>query len=155
MLSVYNGNMLSKMEGARVDAYRLLIADVYELAALSRRVSEVVAARHHVTVAQWQTLSVLSGGAATVPAIARRLGLTRQAVQRVADILSASGHVQRQDNPQHVRSPLYRLTPTGKRVLAALWESTDEPRALATKDISARELHTARETLRRLIAALT
>jgi len=72
------------------EQYRLLMADVYELAGLSRRTSEAIARELGQTVARWHVLSVLSAGPCTVPATARRLGLTRQGVQRVADDLLAA-----------------------------------------------------------------
>ena len=85
-------------------AYRRLIAQVYEVAGLSRRSSDRDAAAEHTTTAQWHVLSVLSGGPATVPQVARRLGQARQSVQRVADELVAHGDVRPVPNPDHARS---------------------------------------------------
>src|ERR1700757_2310208 len=58
------------------EQYRLLMADVYELAGLSRRTSEAIARELGQTVARWHVLSVLSAGPCTVPAAARRPLLT-------------------------------------------------------------------------------
>lgn len=70
------------------DEIARLVADVFELAGLLRRSGEVVAAREGHTQARWQLLSVVSDRALTVPQAARRLGVTRQGVQRVATIWS-------------------------------------------------------------------
>jgi len=83
------------------EQYRLLMADVYELAGLSRRTSEAIARELGQTVARWHVLSVLSAGPCTVPATARRLGLTRQGVQRVADDLLAARLLKASPNPDH------------------------------------------------------
>ena len=91
---------------AASEQYRLLMADVYELAGLSRRTSAAIAKELGQTVARWHVLSVVSAGPSTVPAIARRLGLTRQGVQRVADDLLAAHLLKASPNPDHVRSPL-------------------------------------------------
>lgn len=147
--------MLSSADRIKVDAYRRLIADVYELAAVSRRVSESVARQQGVTVTQWHTMSVLSGEAATVPQVASRLGVSRQAVQRVADQLVASGHLARLTNPRHETSPLFRLTPAGEEVLGRLWELSDAPRAAMLADVDPVQLRAAEETLRTLIVGLT
>ena len=40
-------------------------------------------------------MSVLSGGARTVPQVAPRLGVTRHSVQRVANLLTAEGLIER------------------------------------------------------------
>ncbi|WP_422935143.1 MarR family winged helix-turn-helix transcriptional regulator [Sinomonas sp. P47F7] len=146
--------MLSREDHARVNAYRLLMADVYELAALSRRSSDSVAAAHGVTVTQWHTMSVLSGGDATVPAIARRLGITRQAVQRTTDQLEAVGHVQALPNPEHRGSPLMHLTRSGHDTLQRLWSASDRPRAEALRSIPTDRLAAARETVRDILAAI-
>ncbi|GAA1241029.1 MarR family winged helix-turn-helix transcriptional regulator [Prauserella halophila] len=139
---------------AKAQAYRALIADVYELAAVSRRISETDAAARGVTVAQWHVLSVLSGGDATVPQIAARLGLTRQAVQRVAGELVGAGSAVRHDNPEHARSSLYRATEAGLGMLDQLIADTDAPRAEAVSAVSLDELRAARNTLRAVLTGL-
>ena len=141
---------------SKVEEYRLLIADVYELAGLSRRTSEDLAREVGQTAARWHVLSVLSDGPRTVPAAARRLGLAPQSVQRVASDLVTSGHLEAVDNPDHARSPLMRLTPFGRATLGELFSRSGEDRAavLARAEVTAGELAAAREVLRRLTGAL-
>ncbi|MFL6127374.1 MarR family winged helix-turn-helix transcriptional regulator [Actinophytocola sp.] len=141
---------------SEVEEYRLLIADVYELAGLSRRTSEDLAREVGQTAARWHVLSVLSDGPRTVPAAARRLGLAPQSVQRVAGDLVTSGHLEAVDNPDHARSPLMRLTPLGRETLSELFSRSDDDRAavLARAGVTAGELAVAREVLRRLTGAM-
>lgn len=146
--------MLSNGDRAKVDAYWRLIANVYELAAVSRRDSESIARQKSVTVTQWHTMSVLSGGDATAPHVAERLGVTRQAVQRVADQLLKSGHLERVRNPQHDTSPLLHLTGVGEKVLAELWAISDAPRAAMLAAIDTGHLHAATTVLHELLLAL-
>ncbi|WP_431233534.1 MarR family transcriptional regulator [Mycolicibacterium psychrotolerans] len=56
----------------------------------------------------------------TVPQAARRLGVTRQAVQRVANELVDDLLVELASNPDHRTSPLCRLTDDGRRILARI-----------------------------------
>ncbi len=139
-----------------VDAYRLLIADVYELAGLSRRTSEDLARAVGQTAARWHVLSVLSDGPRTVPSVARRLGLAPQSVQRVVGDLLANGHVEATDNPDHARSSLMELTPAGRDLVAGLFEQSREFRgaALERAGVTADELAAAREVIGKLVAAL-
>lgn len=139
-----------------VAEYRLLIADVYELAGVSRRISEREAAEAGTTVARWHVLSVVSEEPLTVPAIGRRLGLVRQAVQRVADDLVEVGQLRAEPNPAHRRSRLYAITPEGVRVLERLWAASEprRSRTLAADAVTAADLRQARTTLRRLIDGL-
>jgi DNA-binding MarR family transcriptional regulator len=106
-----------------MDITGLLVADVYECAGLLRRQGEAVAAKVGQTQARWQVLSVISDRGCTVPQAARRLGVTRQSVQRIANELVKDGLAQFASNPDHRTSPLLLLTAAGKSVLDSLNES--------------------------------
>lgn len=138
------------------EAYRLLVADVYELAATSRRTSEHIARELGQTVARWHVLSVLSERPLTVAAAARRLGLARQSVHRVAKELLDDGLLEADANPDHKRAPLLGLTAEGRRVLQDLVARVDEDRArrLARAGVTAKELASARHTVRAVLTAL-
>ena len=138
------------------EQYRLLMADVYELAGLSRRTSAAIAKELGQTVARWHVLSVVSAGPCTVPTIARRLGLTRQGVQRVAGDLLAARLLQAAPNPDHARSPLLTLTNRGQFVLEQLTQRSDAARGrvLQQAHITAEDLAAARTTLRGLLQSL-
>jgi DNA-binding MarR family transcriptional regulator len=53
------------------------------------------------------------GGSTTVPAIARELMLTRQAVQKQVDLMRTHELVTLRENPAHRRSPIIALTNKG------------------------------------------
>lgn len=52
-----------------------------------------------------------------VAEIGRVLGLARQGVQRIADVLEGEGLVRYEDNPAHQRAKLLVLTEKGQAVL--------------------------------------
>src|SRR5215471_12718576 len=81
-----------------------------------------LAAAEGLTAALWQVLGpvALAGRPLTVPQIARRMGLTRQAVQASVNRLRAQGLVETGANLDHRRSPLIRLTELGSQKYAAL-----------------------------------
>ena len=72
------------------------------------------------TSARWQVLGALRHRAQPVAAIARDMGITRQSVQRTADLLEAEGLVEYVDNPAHRRAKLVRLTREGEETLASI-----------------------------------
>jgi DNA-binding MarR family transcriptional regulator len=72
------------------------------------------------TSARWQVLAAVEDESAPVAEIARRLGLARQSVQRIADILTDEGLTAFDDNPAHRRAKLLRLLPKGRSVLNAI-----------------------------------
>src|SRR6266568_6514476 len=81
-----------------------------------------LAARERLTPARWQVLGAvaLAGRPLTVPQIARRMGLTRQAVQASVNLLLADAMVETGENLDHRRSPLIALTEVGRQKYAAV-----------------------------------
>lgn len=97
------------------DPTRLLI----EAAHLNDRLNaagDALVADLGLTSARWQVMGAVATttGACTVSDLARRMGLTRQSVQRVINDLEATGQVRLVDNPGHARARLVELTPDGE-----------------------------------------
>lgn len=136
------------------DEMALLVADVYELAGLLRRSGEAIAAREGQTQARWQFLSVISGDALTVPQAARRLGVTRQAVQRVANELVDDGLAELVANPDHRTSPLVSLTDDGRGALARINRRAAVENTRLAQAAGVEAVRSARRAVRRLTAAL-
>jgi DNA-binding MarR family transcriptional regulator len=103
-----------------------LVADVYELAGVLRRNGEQIAKLAGQTQARWQVMSVASAGRLSVAMIARRLGITRQSVQRVADEIVTEELASFEPNPDHQRSPLLILTPAGQTKLDTINHTSRE-----------------------------
>src|ERR1700756_4749159 len=74
-----------------------------------------------LTSARWQVLgaTALSPAPLSVAQIARNMGLTRQAVQRLANKMAADGLVRVAPNSHHQRAKLALLTAAGKTAFAA------------------------------------
>jgi DNA-binding MarR family transcriptional regulator len=77
-------------------------------------------------------------------------------VQRVAADLLVASLVQAIPNPDHQRSPLLRLTKTGRSLLEALNDDAarDRMARLATVGLTPAQLDQARQVLRSLIDTL-
>ncbi len=135
-----------------MDDLPLLIADVFECAGALRRSGDAIAARAGQTQARWQVLSVVSEGDWTVSDAARRLGVSRQNVQRIADALVADGLVAPEANPRHRRAPLLRLTPAGADVLAAITKASRPWQRTALAEVDPDDLAATRRVLQTLTA---
>lgn len=136
------------------DELALLIADIFETAGALRRWGERTAATEGQTQARWQVLSVLSGGSLTVPATARRLGISRQAVQRTVNELVDEGLAQVVANPDHRTAGLLKLTDHGRDVLNRITaRATDVHRELFA-DLPPADLARTRTTLRTLLTRI-
>ena len=139
-----------------LDAYRRLVADAHELVHVTRRVSDQEARRAGATVSQWHVLSVISDGARTVPSIAQRLGLSRQAVQRTCTELIEAGMAVAVDNPAHRRSPIIEATPAGLDLQRSLYDASGPARlaAIQRAELTIDELVATGRGLRRLLDAM-
>ncbi len=103
-----------------LDDDSVLIADIYEAAGALRTSGEVIARQEGQTLARWHVMAAVSDSPLTVASAARRMGLTRQAVQRVANELVADELARFADNPDHRTSPLLELTRTGEELLTRI-----------------------------------
>lgn len=75
-------------------------------------VAEELARPAGLTAAWWQVLGAVLGEPLPVSGIARAMGITRQSVQRIADLLVERGLAEYRANPAHRRAKL--LAPTGE-----------------------------------------
>ncbi|MFD5813088.1 MarR family winged helix-turn-helix transcriptional regulator [Streptomyces sp. NPDC127038] len=133
------------------DEMALLVADIYEAAGVLRRSGEALAAAEGQTQARWQLLSAVSDEPLPVARAARRLGVTRQGVQRIANDLARDGLADFRPNPDHRSSPLLGLTPQGRRVLEGITDRAAAAHRLLAAGIEPEEIAAARDLLRRVI----
>lgn len=73
-----------------------------------------------LTAAWWQVLGAVLTAPLPVSAIARDMGITRQAVQRTADLLVDRGLLTYRENPAHRRAKLVVPTAEGRAAVAAI-----------------------------------
>jgi DNA-binding MarR family transcriptional regulator len=97
-----------------------LIIPIIQLNAHFGRAGEAIAGTAGQTLARWLVLEAVATAPATVAQVGRGLGLTRQSVQRIADLLARDGLTAYAENPAHERSKLVRLTPRGQRALRTI-----------------------------------
>ncbi|MBZ9597120.1 MarR family transcriptional regulator [Streptomyces erythrochromogenes] len=76
--------------------------------------SEELARPAGLTAAWWQVLGAVLREPLPVAGIARNMGITRQSVQRIADLLVAKGLAEYAPNPAHRRAKLLRPTEEGR-----------------------------------------
>jgi len=131
----------------------LIIADIYELAGRFRDNGEAIAATVGQTQARWQVMSAASAAPRTVPQIARRLGVTRQNVQRIADLLVTEGSANFAPNPDHRASPFLELSVRGHASLATITKAADGYHAKLARKLADADIKAIHRGLRRLIAA--
>lgn len=100
--------------------------------------------------ARWQVMGALDSAALPVAQIARNMGLTRQAVQRVANELAREGIVEFAENPNHRRAKLARLTAAGTATLAEVTRRQIDWSNRLAKELSAAEIDAALAVVREI-----
>jgi len=107
---------------AEGDAATAVVLEIFRVNGLVLADGNRLAVAEGLTAARWQVLGAvaLAGRPLTVPQIARRMGLTRQAVQESVNRLLAEALVEARDNLDHRRSPLIGLTELGSQKYTAI-----------------------------------
>lgn len=130
-----------------------VLDEALSLARLYQSRREAIARLEKQSRARWEVLLAIGSGR-TVPQIARRMGMARQSVQRIADMLAEARLVRFEPNPDHRRSPLLRTTEEGSRLRERLerqlrgWEQAVE------ELVEAEDLETALVVLRAIRSGL-
>jgi DNA-binding MarR family transcriptional regulator len=102
---------------AKVDAVTALVLSVFRAHGALIAFGDELVLPLGLTSARWQVLGAiaLAEQPLTVPAIARSMGLSRQAVQKQVDQMLEQELVKLEANREHRRSPLVALTALGQR----------------------------------------
>lgn len=101
------------------DAFSLLAITALRLAGHLTEAGDALAKPAGQSSARWQVLAA-ARHRMSVAEIARTLGLARQGVQRLADVLESEGLIAYCDNPRHQRARLVVLTEEGAARLAKI-----------------------------------
>lgn len=106
----------------------------------------------HLTSARWQVLGAigLSSTALPVSHIARNMGLSRQAVQRLVNDLATQELVQFAPNPHHQRAKLVLITGKGKKAFNAAMQRQAPWAKKLSIGLSTAEIETAFRVARTL-----
>jgi DNA-binding MarR family transcriptional regulator len=107
-----------------------------------------------LTAAWWQVLGAVLREPLPVAGIAREMGITRQSVQRIADLLVERGLAEYQPNPAHRRAKLLQPTAEGRRAVERITPGHAAFAERLAKEVGADELERTVEALRRLSRVL-
>jgi DNA-binding MarR family transcriptional regulator len=136
----------------------MLLTDVilttFRLNGRLMEVAQRLAAEGGITAAWWQVLGGVLDEPRTVAEIGRRMGMTRQGVQRVADLLVEHGLAEYRPNPTHRRAKLLACTESGYWAVRRISLAQHPWSNRIGAEVGADELRDTLETMRRIVAAL-
>lgn len=133
-----------------------IVLEVFKLGGLLVSEGDDMGSEYGITSARWKILGALylAGEPQTVPQIARSMGLTRQAVQRLVDAMHQDELLVFQDNPGHKRAKLISLSERGKTIYLKLDEKQSVWAMTCSKDIGREELETTLSVLKRIAVSM-
>lgn len=127
---------------------------VFRLNGQFLEVSERLARPAGLTAAWWQVLGAVLREPLPVAGAARAMGMTRQGVQRVADLLVERGLAEYRPNPAHRRAKLLAPTAAGRAAIARINPGHQEFADRLVGELGADEARACLQALQRLSAAL-
>src|SRR5438093_1028755 len=136
------------------DALSELVVQVFRLNGLLTAAGDEMAEPVGQTTARWRVLAAIEDEPMTVAQIARAWWLTRQSVQRVADLLVDDGLAGYEDNPNHRRAKLVRITTPGMGALRTIRLAQKGWADELGEDVGEEDLRSINERLPAVIAAL-
>ncbi|MFE9442862.1 MarR family winged helix-turn-helix transcriptional regulator [Streptomyces sp. NPDC006602] len=108
------------MSRERQDLLSRSALGVFRLNGQFLAVAEELAKPAGLTAAWWQVLGAVLGEPLPVSGIARAMGITRQSVQRIADLLVDKGLAEYRPNPAHRRAKLLAPTQEGRAAVSRI-----------------------------------
>jgi DNA-binding MarR family transcriptional regulator len=147
---------LQMTESTKGPVFTEIVLEVFKLGGLLVSEGDQMGSEYGVTSARWKILGALSlaGEPQTVPQIARRMGLTRQAVQRLVDVMHEDEFLLFHQNPDHKRAKLISLSEFGKAIYSKLYEKQSGWAIKCATGITQTELETTLSVLKRISDAV-
>jgi DNA-binding MarR family transcriptional regulator len=127
-----------------------LVGTVFRMNALFLALGNEIARPAGQTSSRWFVLAATYFLPRTVPQIARQMGLTRQSVQRTADLLVREGFATFEENDHHRRAKLIALTERGKTAMEAITTEQERWATIWVKQFGERDLFATLDSLHRL-----
>lgn len=142
------------MSRKQQDALSRTALGVFRLNGQFLAVSEELTQPTGLTAAWWQVLGAVLAEPLPVSGIARAMGITRQSVQRIADLLVGKGLAEYVPNPAHRRAKLLRPTEKGRAAVSRIGPGHAEFAARLAEELGEEEFAETVRVLERLSAAM-
>lgn len=127
---------------------------IFKLNGQLLRIADKMAAPAGLTAAWWQVLGAVLRDPLPVAGIAREMGIARQSVQRIADLLVDKGLAEFVPNPAHKRAKLLRPTADGYAAVQRIDPLHAEVANRLAAEAGREDLDRTLQALARLTAAL-
>lgn len=134
------------------EIFTQIVLEVFKVSGMLNAEGDALTKEFCLSSARWKVIGAIvkSNAALTVPQIGRTMGQSRQATQRIVDVMTKDGIVTLVDNPHHKKAKLVDLTEEGRRVYDQLDIKQLAWAAKGAEDITTNELETTLTTLQKM-----
>lgn len=129
-----------------------IVLEVFKLGGLLIAEGDKITKTYGLSSARWKILGslALADSPLTVPQMARMMGQTRQAVQRLVDIMHKDDLLEFFPNPDHKRAKLVTLTTKGNEIYKKIEEKQIPWANQHSSHMKEQDLATTLSTLRKM-----
>lgn len=134
------------------EVFTKIVLEVFKVSGLLNTEGDQLTEEFGLSSARWKVMGAIvkANQPVTVSEISRVMGQSRQATQRVVDVMSKDRLVQLLDNPNHKKAKLVALTEAGTVVYEKLDRKQEQWAAIGAQNIDREELDSALSALHKM-----
>ena len=134
------------------ELFTQLTLEIFRVSGMLNTEGDELTKEFGITSSRWKILGAaeMSEGPVTVPQIGRTMGQSRQAVQRLVDVMKKDGFLDLVENPNHKRAKYVELTPKAKEIYQRLWEKQVPWANQCSEGIDEEELETTLRVIQKI-----
>lgn len=135
------------------EVFTKITLEIFKVSGLLNLEGDKITEEFGLSSARWKVMGAIvkSNEPITVSEIGRAMGQSRQATQRVVDIMAKDGLLDMLGNPHHKKAKLIALTEKGVEVYEQLDKKQEKWAVSGAEDIAREELDNTLSTLRKMV----
>jgi len=135
------------------EAFTKVVLAIFKVSGLLNTEGDRISEEFGLSSARWKIMGAIekSDVRLTVPEIGREMGHSRQASQRIVDVMAKDGLIKFVDNPSHKRAKHVTLTAEGKRIYDFLDNKQALWAAKAAIELTREELDITFNTIQKMV----
>lgn len=134
------------------DLFTQLTLAIFKVSGMLTSEGDKLTKEFGITSSRWKILGavVMSQTPLTVPQIGRAMGQSRQAVQRLVDVMTKDGLLNLVDNPHHKRAKYIAVTPKAEEIYQQLYQKQIPWADQCAVDLTVEELETTLAVIQKI-----
>ncbi|TMO57006.1 MarR family winged helix-turn-helix transcriptional regulator [Pseudoalteromonas phenolica] len=134
------------------DIFTKIVLEIFKVSGMLNIEGDMMAEEFGLSSARWKVLGAIAQTERllTVSEIARIIGQSRQAAQRLVNALKKDALIKMTDNPKHKRAKFVTLTEEGEEVFWKLWNKQLPWATCGAKALTTLELHATFSAMKKL-----